>query len=128
MATVGSEAKELRQDKEAVFQCLLGLGLGLALDLRDGRGHLLVVLLGQCLLELLLGLGQGGTPFVIQLQDLGQVLFVSSEFGLESGLIVDLSLLVCVDDLGGDELGNGLVLVLGNQGFGLGGVQLQAEC
>lgn len=114
LATVGREAKELGKNKEAILQCLPGLSLSLALDLGNGLSQFLLVLLGQGLLNLLLGLGQGGTPLFFQLQDLSQVLLVSGEFGFESGLVVNLSLLVGVDDFGGDELRNGLVFVLCN--------------
>lgn len=120
LAAVGGEAKELGQDEEAVLQCLLSLSFGLALGCSYGLRQLFLVLLSQGLLELLLGFVQSRTPLFVQLQDLSKVLLVSGELGLEGGFVVDLSLLVGIDDLGSNELGYGLVLVLGNQGLGLG--------
>lgn len=119
LAAVGGEAKEFGQNEEAVLQRLLGLGLSLALGFSNGLCQLLLMLLGQGLLQLLLGLFQTRTPLFVQLQDLGKVFLISGEFGLEGGFVVDLSLLVGVDDLGSNELLNGLVLVLGNQRLGL---------
>jgi hypothetical protein len=43
---------------------------------------------------------------------------------LEAGLLEDLGLLVCVDDLGGNELVEVLVGMAGNESIGLGSIGL----
>lgn len=126
-ATVSGQAQELGQHQEPILESLRGIRLGLALGLSYSFSLLLLILVGQLLLGLSLDGRDRSTPLVIDLLDLSQLLLVPGELGLKGRLVVDLSLLVGVDDLSGNELIGGLALVLVDQGLGLGGVGLDKE-
>lgn len=125
--TVGSKTQELGEHQEAILKILLGIRLRCALGLGHGLSLFLLVLLGQALLRVSLDRGNRVAPLIVDFLDLGQLLFVAGELGLESWFVVDLTLLVGIDDLGGEELVDGLVFIFDNQGLGLGGIGLDRE-
>lgn len=123
----GSQAQKLRQDEKAIMERLLGTGLGLLLELANSFSLLLLVLLGQSLLELRL-LGCGARSILqIDLLVLRQLLLKLGELCLEGRLLQYLGLLVGVDDLLSDKLVQVLALVLGDETIGLGGVGLETQ-
>lgn len=117
--SVSSEAEELRQDQKPIFKRFLGFRLYLRLRLGNGLSLFLLKLLCQVSLGINLGRSCNVTPLVIKFLDLGQLLLVPSKFSLKRGLVINLSLLVGIDDFGGQKLLDGLVFILGDQGLGL---------
>lgn len=97
----------------------------LLLELCNSVGLVLLVLSGQGLLKA--GeVGRATRPvLLVELEVLGELLLETAELGLELGLLETLRLLVIVDDLGLDELVEGLALVRVYQGIGLGSIDLR---
>ena len=118
------ETEELGESEQVVVQGLGGPLLRLLLELGKLGLVLLLQLLGEGLLEGSLLTSQAATVLLIDLEVLCQLLLELCELGLEARLLEDLSLLVCVDDLCGDELVEVLVGMASNQGIGLGSIGL----
>ena len=106
------------------MQVLLGIGGGLLLYLVDSLGLLIFVLLCQRLLEGGLLGGETCPVILVDLLVLGELFLDLGKLSLELGLLETLGSLVGVDHLELDELVKGLVLVLGDDGVGPGGVGL----
>jgi hypothetical protein len=123
-STGSGQAQELGQDQKAVMLDLLDVGGSLFGGGDQGIGLLLLELLGKLLLQLGLVGGTTRAVLVVNLFVLGERLLELGELGLELGLLHGLLLLVRVDDLGSDELVEGLALVLLDDDKGLGAVGL----
>lgn len=119
------DAQELGHDEQAVAERLGVLRAERLLQTLGGVGLDLVELFGVFLLHLsLLGL-VFGAQLVVHLLHLGEVLLELIDLGNQARLFLDLSLLVAIDQLGGEKFVERLVGVAADDGFGLGSVGLE---
>lgn len=122
-ATGSGKTEELREVKQAVVELLVGIGLGLLLELSSKLG----LLLGELVAEGLLLLGQADLVLSIKLLEKGKLLVELEELGLKLGLLEVGSLLVGIDDLEGHKVVEGLGAVLSYQMVNLGSIGLDWE-
>lgn len=122
-ATGRGEAEELREVEQAVVELLVGIGLGLLLELSNKVGLLLSELVAKGLLLL----GQVDLVLSIKLLEESNLLVKLEELGLQGGLLEVCSLLVGIDDLEGHQVVERLVAVLGYQMVNLGSIGLDCE-
>jgi hypothetical protein len=104
---------------------LLGVRLGLLLNLGDGLGLLLLKLLRQGFLNPGSLHGHSDSVFLVDLLVLGQAVLQLGKLGLQGGFLEKLGFLVGIDDLGGNEIVEAFARVLGSEGIGFGSVRLR---
>lgn len=119
-ATGRGEAEELREVEQAVVELLVGIGLGLLLELSNKVG----LFLGKLVAEGLLLLGQADLVLSIKLPEESKLLVELEELGLQGRLLEVCGLLVGIDDLERHQVVKGLAAVLSYQVVDLGSIGL----
>lgn len=119
-ATGRGKAEELREVEQAVVELLVGIGLGLLLELGNKVGLFLGKLIGEGLLLL----GQADLVLSIKLSEESKLLVKLEELGLQGGLLEVCGLLVGIDDLERHQVVKGLGAVLSYQVVDLGSIGL----